>query len=161
MPTGTPSKSKEWHKGWLRARTPESDPVLFHVVKATAIGYTTTLFFIVGLAIALVLERVLPAFDERIYARRSTVRIVIEVLLHVFLIGVLVYVVRRLMSQLPSPFENMVGFRQELLSEKSGGVFLVTAMTLLIDGAWSRKVHYLLRARLMPALPLASAVAVQ
>jgi hypothetical protein len=134
---------------WLSDRTPKSDPVLFHIVKGAAIGYTNVVFFVAGLGLAIVLERILPDFDVHIYERRSTQRIIVEVLLHVFLIGVLVYVVRRMVSFLPSPFENMVGFRQERLEERSGGVFLVTAMTLLVGGGWYDKVQYLVKARLV------------
>ena len=67
-------------------------------------------------------------FKKEEYEKKSTGIILGEILLHFFVIGVIVYVLRNIIERIPSPVEGVGGFEHRRLKEIGGGVIGVTIL---------------------------------
>ena len=102
---------------------------LFLAVKLTDIGLTTTYFFVVGLVFAKLFDIVYGEFKEEDYKKMSKPLLLLDILFHLFLIGIAAYVLRNIVGLIPFPLEGVAGFQHKRLKELSGGTVL--AMILL------------------------------
>ena len=102
---------------------------LFLAVKLTDIGLTTTYFFVVGLVFAKLFDIVYGEFKEEDYKKISKPVLLLDILFHLFLIGIAAYVLRNIVGLIPFPLEGVAGFQHKRLKELSGGTVL--AMVLL------------------------------
>ena len=62
------------------------------------------------------------------YEKKHTGIILGEILLHFFVIGVIVYILRNIIERIPSPVEGVGGFEHRRLKEIGGGVIGVTIL---------------------------------
>jgi hypothetical protein len=110
-----------------------SDPPftpLFLAVKLFDIGLVTMYFFIFGIVMAKLFDSFYGKFNEDDYDKKSSVGIFFEIVLHLFLIGVVAYALRNLVGFIPFPLEGVAGFRHERLKELEGGHVLALVMVL-------------------------------
>lgn len=101
----------------------------FLAVKLTDIGLTTMYFFIIGIVFAKLFDMLYGHFKVEDYKKISKIRLFFEILLHLFLIGVVAYILRNIVGLIPFPLDGVAGFRHNRLKELSGGTVL--AMVLL------------------------------
>jgi hypothetical protein len=110
-----------------------SDPPftpLFLAVKLTDIGLVTMYYFVFGITFAKIFDYFYGPFEKENYKKISTVRIFFEIVFHLFLIGVVAYALRNVVSLIPFPFEGVAGFRHERLKELEGGHVLALVLVL-------------------------------
>jgi uncharacterized membrane protein len=84
--------------------------LLLRSIKILDIGYITTVYFLLAFFLSSYIDKKLGAFDEKAADKKKTITLIIECIIHVYLIGVLVYVVRNLMEFLPFPLDGYQGF---------------------------------------------------
>ncbi len=101
----------------------------FLAVKLTDIGLTTTYFFVIGLVFAKLFDIAYGKFKEEDYKKISKPILLLDILFHLFLIGVTAYILRNIVGLIPFPLDGVAGFQHERLKELSGGTVL--AMVLL------------------------------
>ncbi len=110
-----------------------SDPPftpLFLAVKLLDIGLVTTYFFVFGIVIAKLFDLFYGKFNKEDYDKKSQILVFLEIVLHLFLIGVVAYALRNLVGFIPFPLEGVAGFRHERLKELEGGHVLALVMVL-------------------------------
>ena len=92
--------------------------------KLADIGLVTIYYFVFGLAVSWGLDRFLGTFDPEDYKKTSLAKLAAEILMHLFILGIIGYFLRNLISEIPSPVEGFGGFEHRLLKEIDGGVVL-------------------------------------
>jgi hypothetical protein len=102
---------------------------LFLGVKLLDIGLTTTYFFVIGLLCAKLFDLVYGKFKKKDYKDISKPVLLLDILSHLFLIGIAAYVLRNIVGLIPFPLNGVAGFDHKRLKELSGGTVL--AMILL------------------------------
>jgi hypothetical protein len=103
---------------------------LFLAVKLTDIGLVTVYYFVFGITAAKLFDIVYGQFRPENYEKVSSFRLFLEIVLHLFLIGVVSYLLRNIVSAIPFPLEGVAGFRHERLKELEGGHVLAIVMVL-------------------------------
>lgn len=101
----------------------------FLAVKLTDIGLTTMYFFVTGLVFAKIFDLLYGEFDEGDYKEKSKIVLFLDILFHLFLVGVAAYILRNIVGMIPFPLDGVAGFQHGRLKELSGGTVL--AMVLL------------------------------
>ena len=101
----------------------------FLAVKLTDIGLTTMYFFVIGIVFAKLFDALYGKFNIEDYKKINKFRLFLEILFHLFLIGVVAYILRNIVGLIPYPLDGVAGFKHARLKELSGGTVL--AMVLL------------------------------
>jgi hypothetical protein len=101
----------------------------FLAVKLVDIGLTTTYFFVIGLVCAKLFDLVYGKFKKEDYKSVSKPMLLLDILGHLFMIGITAYILRNIIGLIPFPLDGVAGFQHKRLKELSGGTVL--AMILL------------------------------
>jgi hypothetical protein len=97
----------------------------FRLVKIADIGYITILYAISALLFAKVFDKLMKLFDTEDDAQKSSLRLFIEIIVYLWIAGIIMYLVRNIMGIIPSPFEGLYGFEHLRVKELDrGGVFI-------------------------------------
>lgn len=105
-------------------------PFLFQLVKMADIGLITVLYASIGLFLAKVFDRFDIPIDRDVESKKSTFRVFLEYALIIFLIGIMSYIVRKLVSKIPSPFDGNFGLEHKQIKELSNvAIFIFTFLS--------------------------------
>lgn len=112
------------------AKSPSDVPFTasFLAVKLVDIGLTTTYFFVTGLVFAKIFDLFYGKFKVKDYKEKHIVIVFLEIVFHLFLIGVVAYGLRNLVGLIPYPLDGVAGFEHKRLKELSGGTALSMIM---------------------------------
>ena len=104
-----------------------SDPpfsATFLAVKLADIGLVTVYYFVFGIIIAKGFDIIYGKFRKDDYDKKSEIQIFLEIIVHLFLMGVIAYGLRNIVSAIPFPLEGVAGFQHSRLKELQGGAVL-------------------------------------
>lgn len=94
-------------------------------IKLLDIGWTAAAYFIMAVATVFAMQWALGRFDKAEAEKKSTGRLMLELVLRVWLIGLAAYVARNLYAMLPWPLEGIYGYQHMLVKEvTNGAVFM-------------------------------------
>ena len=79
-------------------------------IKIIDIGYVATIYFLAAFFLSIWVDNKLGEFQPEEQAKKPTSRLIFECILHIYLIGVLVYVMRNLVEKIPFPLDGVQGF---------------------------------------------------
>jgi hypothetical protein len=96
----------------------------FLFAKITDIGLVTVYYFLIGVVLSGIIDRTLGKFDQTQYKDVSTIQLTVEICGHLFLLGILAYMLRNIIGMIPFPLEGLGGFRHAQLKEIDGGIIL-------------------------------------
>lgn len=88
------------------SRTKDPVDLPFRIVKMIDIGYLTTIYFLLGFGLSLLIDYIL---DGSAIESKSVFRIAIEVIGLLWLNGCVIYIVRNVVEVIPSPFHGWFG----------------------------------------------------
>lgn len=103
---------------------------LFLAVKLADIGLVTTYYFMIGLGFAKLFDSLYGKFNAKNYDEVSNFRLFAEIVAHLFLLGIVAYVLRNIIEAIPFPLEGVAGFRHERLKEIEGGHVLAIVLIM-------------------------------
>ena len=109
--------------------------------KLLDIGYVTFLFFIFGLVFAKGFDLLYGKFNKDKYKKETKWKLLVEILIHVFAIGVVAYILRNVVEMIPFPLDGVAGFRHSMLKELEGG-HIMTIVLILFQKNLEEKVKY-------------------
>lgn len=97
-------------------------------VKLLDIGLVAVYFFVLGIAVAKIFDYVYGDFNEEHYEQHSKVRLFFEIVLHLFILGVVAYLLRNIVERIPFPLDGVAGFDHGRLKELEGGHVMAIVM---------------------------------
>jgi len=89
----------------------------FRTVKVADIAYVTTLYFVLACVISIPLDKAFGTFNAKEEEKKSTARLMAEVLAHAWLLGAIIYLTRNVVELIPSPFEGVQGLIHSKVKE--------------------------------------------
>jgi hypothetical protein len=100
------------------------------LVKILDIGYISVIYFILGLIISRLFDKYYGKFDKKNYDNKSIYTVGTELVVLIWIIGIVIYIVRNLAQLIPSPFDGINGFKHNLVKELgSAAVFTMIVMS--------------------------------
>ena len=98
-------------------------------IKLIDIGFLTVIYFALGILIAKGVDALYGEFDEEAEKRKSMIQITVELMILMWLLGIIVYMARNLVELIPFPLDNISGFDHLQLKElKAATVFVFILM---------------------------------
>jgi hypothetical protein len=116
----------------------------FLFAKILDIGVVTIYYFILGILISFAIDMYLGDFKEDDYKDTSSAFIFAEICAHLFILGVVSYVLRNIVERIPFPLEGFGGFTHYRLKERHGGIVL-TFVLFFFQSNLNAKIMYLKR----------------
>lgn len=96
----------------------------FRLIKILDIGYVTLIYFLLAILCAVLMDKLYGEYNEKDESKKSTFRKTMDLVGMIWLNGVIIYIARNLVPLIPSPFNNINGFKHSNLKElKSAYVF--------------------------------------
>jgi hypothetical protein len=121
--------------------------VIRRSIKLLDIGYSTAAYFLLALVAMHVMNWFSGPLDKPKHEAKSTPRLILDIFLRVWLIGVLSYVARNVFHLIPWPLEGVYGFRHLQVKEVlDSAVF--TAFIVVFDEHLTTMVEELRRRQL-------------
>lgn len=114
----------------------------FLATKILDIGLVTTYFFAIGVVFAKIFDKVYGKFDPEKYKSEPAYILFFEIVFHLFMIGVVAYILRNIVEAIPFPFEGAFGFEHHRLKELEGGVVLHTVLILFQRNLHDKIVYF-------------------
>jgi len=121
--------------------------LLMRTIKIIDIGYVTVIYFFLGFYLSIYVDHKLGEFDEAAADKKSTWRLTLECIVHIYLIGVLVYVMRNVVEKIPFPLDGYKGFVHLKVKEVTNATVFVFIF-LIFQYHLRKKLDYL-RKRIM------------
>ena len=97
-------------------------------IKMVDIGFITVLYFILGYSVSLLLNKLYERYVDLKEEEKPTYQLVYELLIHVWIIGIFVYIARNVVEEIPSPLHGLKGFDHYRVKE----LHSATTFTLII-----------------------------
>ena len=110
-----------------------SDPPFspaFLAVKIADIGLVTMYYFVFGILFAKLFDGFYGKFRKDEYDGKNGVIIFFEIIIHLFLIGLVAYGLRNVVQVIPYPLDGVAGFQHRRLKELDGGYVLAVVLVL-------------------------------
>jgi hypothetical protein len=102
------------------------EPTLgFRFIKGLDIAYLTLIYFIFGICISMPLDRFFGKFDPVEADKQLVSVLLLEIVAHVAMLGVIIYIVRNIVEKIPSPFEGIQGLQHLKLKELGNAAVFV------------------------------------
>jgi hypothetical protein len=89
----------------------------FRFIKILDIGYVTLIYFLLAIVIAVLMDKLYGEYNEKDENKKSTLRKTIDLVGMIWLNGVIIYIARNIVPLIPSPFNNINGFKHSRLKE--------------------------------------------
>lgn len=95
-----------------------------YIIKIIDIGFLTCIYFTLGVLTSAVFDNFYGCYDEKYEDQKSTFQLMAEILFHVFLVGIAVYLLQVLVMSIPFPLDGVQGYHHGQTRELLGGVIL-------------------------------------
>lgn len=113
-----------------------------HFIKILDIGYITVLYFTLAYFVAIFVNKIAGKFDEKHANQKSTWLLFIEAMIHMYVMGILIYLLRYVVVQIPSPFHGVKGLDHYALPELKSS-FVLSFILLFYQSNLRMKLEYL------------------
>ena len=98
--------------------------VRFRFIKIMDIGYMVILYFIFGIFLSKITDKLFGGYSQEELKAKSTLRLIMELLVTIWFNMVLFYVARNIMQVIPSPFDGLYGYEHSRLKEVTNTAIL-------------------------------------
>jgi hypothetical protein len=117
-------------------------------IKIIDIGFLTSMYFVLGMVVSAFFDNLYGPFNEDAEEAKTTFRLWGEVMLHLALVGIAVYILRNFVEKIPFPLDGFFGFEHQKVKELSGGIILT--FSILNQSVLRRKIEILYNRLLLP-----------
>jgi len=108
----------------------------FRFIKILDIGYVTVIYFLLAIIIGGILDKLYGEYNDKNEKKHSTFRNLLDLIVMIWINGIMIYFARNLVQFIPSPFDNIYGFKHNRLKELESAyvfdfVLIYTQKTLI------------------------------
>ena len=82
------------------------ETIFIETIKILDIGYITTLYFIFAIIFSYIVDKIFGDYNVNKDKKKNLARLWFEVVIQMWLIGIVTYLVRELVKKIPFPFRN-------------------------------------------------------
>jgi hypothetical protein len=93
------------------------EDIIIRCIKILDIGYITSIYFVLALFVGISIDKLLGPFDPIKNDKKNTWCIAAELILQIWIFGILIYIARNVVEIIPSPFNGIYGFEHNRLKE--------------------------------------------
>ena len=98
--------------------------LLYRIAKIIDIGYVSMMYIILAIFLSYEYDRFLGTFNKEEEDKKSTVRIVAELLGIFWVYGIIIYIIRNIVKIIPFPLDGIGGYSHHSLKDlRSAGIF--------------------------------------
>ena len=98
--------------------------IRFRFIKIMDIGYMVILYVIFGIFLSKITDILFGEQSKEEIHAKSTLRLIIEIIIIVWFTIIVFYVTRNIMEIIPSPFDGLYGYQHSRLKEVTNGLIL-------------------------------------
>lgn len=121
---------------------PWQQDLVLRSIKIVDIGYITSIYFTIAFFLSTYIDNKLGEFNKEEADQKTTLRLFGESVLHMYLMGVLVYVIRNLIEKIPFPLNGVQGFIHTKVKELTNATVFVFIF-ILYQKNFRAKLDYL------------------
>lgn len=99
----------------------DTKEVVIRGIKILDIGYIASIYFLLAFGIAAAMDRMLGPFDTYAARKKSTPRLLLETMVHIWVSGVIIYLARNVVEKVPFPLDGVYGFEHKRVKELGNG----------------------------------------
>ena len=100
--------------------------ISYIVIKLINLGYIEIIAFLLGIFLADMTDRLFGKLNEEEENKKSIIIVILELFMYLWFIGIVIYLVHQLIIIIPSPFDNLYGFKHsELYELKDAPIFII------------------------------------
>ncbi len=82
-------------------------------------------YFVAALTLSAGIDAFIGKFDRKVDEQKTTLRLLGEAILYVFVLLILFYITRNIVERIPFPMEGWFGFQHSRVKERTGDVVFV------------------------------------
>tara|TARA_B100000902_G_C26905238_1_gene714117 strand:- start:294 stop:674 length:381 start_codon:yes stop_codon:yes gene_type:complete len=97
-------------------------------IKLLDISLLGIYYFFGGILVSLLINKLLPKYDEEKYKKITLVQLIFEISLNVSFIMVSAYFLRKIVQHIPFPLNGYYGYDHNRVSELKGGILISFAI---------------------------------
>lgn len=113
----------------------------YNLVKMANIGYIETIIFILGIFLGDMTDKLFGTFNEEKENKKILLSVFFELFLQLWFIGFVIFIVRNLIVFIPSPLNNLFGFKHSAVYElRDIPIFIV--IYLHFQKGYKKKLEY-------------------
>jgi hypothetical protein len=101
----------------IKKSTDTKKEIILRTIKIIDIAYIFAFYAAAGFFISIFLDKLFPKFNENIYAKKSTGKIIADICIQFAVIGIIVYTVKNLFELLPFPLNGIYGYDHKKVKE--------------------------------------------
>jgi hypothetical protein len=99
-------------------------------IKLLDIGYAGAVYILTAILLVSIINKIEGEYNEIEEQKQSTGKIIFEIVLRMWLIGVLAYIVRNVFQMIPFPFEGIYGYKHMKVGEVRSSEIFVAFMVV-------------------------------
>lgn len=122
-----------------------SEDLLMRGIKIIDIGYITALYFILGIIATVALDYAFGTFDQKVSDTKHLFQIGLEIIFHMYIVGIIIYILRNVIEAIPFPLDGYKGFVHKRVKELSGTAVLSFTVLYFQTNLRSKIAYFLQR----------------
>ena len=113
-------------------QTLEND-LLMRGIKLLDIGYINVLYVFIALMFAKLTDTIMGQFDSAMESKKSKFRLTIELILALWMYGIIIYIARNVVGIMPFPLDGYEGFEHRRVKELGSATAFTFTYVLFSD----------------------------
>jgi hypothetical protein len=112
----------------------------FVTVKLLDIGLVSVYYFAIGVVIAKIFDTFYEKFGSDDYDKMNIFALFGDIVIHLFVLGVVIYLLRNIVEKIPSPLDGIAGFQHSRLKELDSS-FVISVVLIMFQKNLSKKIN--------------------
>lgn len=119
-----------------------ANDILMRSIKIVDIGYITVIYIAFSIVIATIVDTWMGSFDPKKEEKKEFWQQTVEIILCMWLYGVLIYIVRNIVELIPFPLDGYQGFDHLRVKELKSAMVFTFTFVLFCDYIKQKMLYY-------------------